>query len=101
MQLNVDQHNRNIQDSKRMTLQDWSKNLRDLNDGGCFPIEFLSDIFNNIRHNEIVLPSERDGAIKEDYEWKVCRMICVCMQPLPEFMPLHRSAYFIFCLFGS
>lgn len=69
MQLNTDQHNPQVKD--RMTFKDFVKNQRNLNANEDYPKEFLLDIFNSIRDTEIVLPSERKGALKEEYEWKL------------------------------
>eukprot|EP00039_Didymoeca_costata_P033630 m.43318 g.43318 ORF g.43318 m.43318 type:complete len:1422 (+) comp9966_c0_seq2:120-4385(+) len=69
MQLNTDQHNPQVK--KKMTFKDFVKNQRKLNDNKDFPEDFLQEIFNNIRNNEIVLPAERSGSLKEEYDWKL------------------------------
>jgi len=69
--LNVDQHNKNIKQQKTMTVAEFKRNLRQTNGGEDFPPELLEEIYENIRTNEIVMPSERVGKVKEMYEWKV------------------------------
>jgi brefeldin A-resistance guanine nucleotide exchange factor 1 len=69
MQLNTDQHNPQVKD--RMTFAQFVKNERKLNDNEDYPKEFLNGIFTLIRDTEIVMPSERKGAVKDEYEWKL------------------------------
>ncbi|XP_017868400.1 PREDICTED: Golgi-specific brefeldin A-resistance guanine nucleotide exchange factor 1 isoform X2 [Drosophila arizonae] len=70
--LNMDQHNSN---AKRlnvpMTLEDFTKNLRGLNGGQDFDQEMLAQIFNAIKNEEIVMPAEQTGLVRENYLWKM------------------------------
>ncbi|XP_017476492.1 PREDICTED: Golgi-specific brefeldin A-resistance guanine nucleotide exchange factor 1 isoform X1 [Rhagoletis zephyria] len=70
--LNMDQHNSN---AKRlnvpMTQEDFLKNLRGLNGGVDFDQEMLSNVFNAIKNEEIVMPAEQTGLVRENYLWKV------------------------------
>ncbi|XP_023032106.1 Golgi-specific brefeldin A-resistance guanine nucleotide exchange factor 1 isoform X2 [Drosophila willistoni] len=70
--LNMDQHNSN---AKRlnvpMTLEDFTKNLRGLNGGNDFDQEMLAQVFNAIKNEEIVMPAEQTGLVRENYQWKV------------------------------
>ncbi|XP_030381756.1 Golgi-specific brefeldin A-resistance guanine nucleotide exchange factor 1 isoform X2 [Scaptodrosophila lebanonensis] len=70
--LNMDQHNLN---AKRlnvpMTLEDFTKNLRGLNGGNDFDQDLLALIFNAIKNEEIVMPAEQTGLVRENYLWKV------------------------------
>ncbi|XP_004522896.1 Golgi-specific brefeldin A-resistance guanine nucleotide exchange factor 1 isoform X1 [Ceratitis capitata] len=70
--LNMDQHNSN---AKRlnvpMTQEDFLKNLRGLNGGIDFDQEMLSTVFNAIKNEEIVMPAEQTGLVRENYLWKV------------------------------
>ncbi|XP_037713437.1 Golgi-specific brefeldin A-resistance guanine nucleotide exchange factor 1 isoform X1 [Drosophila subpulchrella] len=70
--LNMDQHNSN---AKRlnvpMTLEDFTKNLRGLNGGEDFDQEMLAQVFNAIKNEEIVMPAEQTGLVRENYQWKV------------------------------
>ncbi|KAM0279817.1 hypothetical protein ACHAQH_004368 [Verticillium albo-atrum] len=69
--LNTDQHNPTVKKtSKRMSLEDFSKNLRGVNDGGNFAPEYLQEIFDSIRNNEIILPDEHDNKHAFDYAWR-------------------------------
>ncbi|UNI20375.1 GDP/GTP exchange factor for ARF [Purpureocillium takamizusanense] len=68
--LNTDQHNPNLKSSKRMTFDDFSRNLRGQNDGQDFPVEFLRNIFDSIKSNEIILPDEHDNKHAFDYAWR-------------------------------
>ncbi|KAK2044112.1 Sec7 domain-containing protein [Colletotrichum somersetense] len=68
--LNTDQHNPNLKGQKRMTVEDFARNLRGVNDGKDFAPEYLQEIFDNIRTNEIILPDEHDNKHAFDYAWR-------------------------------
>ncbi|KAJ3492628.1 hypothetical protein NLG97_g5261 [Lecanicillium saksenae] len=68
--LNTDQHNPTIKANKRMTVEDFSRNLRGVNDGKNFSPEYLSDIYQSIKSNEIILPDEHDNQHAFDYAWR-------------------------------
>lgn len=55
--LNTDQHSAQVK--KRMTVEDFIKNNRGINDNADLPDEYLTGIFDEIAHNEIVLDTER------------------------------------------
>ena len=67
--LNTDQHNPNLKNEKRMTLTDFTKNLRGVNGGGDFAPDYLEDIYKSIRTNEIILPDEHNNKQAFDYAW--------------------------------
>ncbi|OIW32278.1 hypothetical protein CONLIGDRAFT_264713 [Coniochaeta ligniaria NRRL 30616] len=58
--LNTDLHSSNV--VNRMTVQDFIKNNRGINDSADLPDEYLSGIYDEIAKNEIVLKSEREKA---------------------------------------
>ena len=58
--LNTDQHSAQVK--KRMTVEDFIKNNRGINDSADLPDEYLQGIFDEIAHNEIVLDTERANA---------------------------------------
>ncbi|KAF9398812.1 GDP/GTP exchange factor for ARF, partial [Mortierella sp. AD011] len=66
--LNTDQHNRGVKG--RMSLEQFSKNLKGVNNGENFPSEYLAEIYEAIRKREIVLPQEHDGQLGFNYAWK-------------------------------
>lgn len=68
--LNTDQHNPNVKGQKRMTYTDFARNLRGVNAGKDFPAQYLQDIFDSIKSNEIILPDEHDNKHAFDYAWK-------------------------------
>lgn len=68
--LNTDQHNPNLKSQKRMSYQDFSKNLRGVNGGEDFATQYLQDIYDSIKSNEIILPDEHDNKHAFDYAWK-------------------------------
>lgn len=68
--LNTDQHNPNLKSQNRMTLNDFSRNLRGVNGGKDFAPQYLQDIFDSIKSNEIILPDEHDNQHAFDYAWK-------------------------------
>ena len=59
--LNTDQHSSKIR-GHRMTVEDFIKNNRGINDDQDLPPEYLAGIFEDIASNEIVLHSEREHA---------------------------------------
>ncbi|KAG5929242.1 hypothetical protein E4U42_006596 [Claviceps africana] len=67
--LNTDQHNPNLK-SKRMSFEDFSRNLRGQNDGRDFSMEFLRAIYDSIKSNEIILPDEHNNNHAFDYAWR-------------------------------
>ncbi|KAB0793293.1 hypothetical protein PPYR_12913 [Photinus pyralis] len=70
--LNVDQHNHNVKKQNiPMTVDDFKKNLKKVNGGSDFDQELLNDIYNAIKSEEIVMPAEHTGLVKENYLWKV------------------------------
>ncbi|KAK9467151.1 hypothetical protein V1512DRAFT_237847 [Lipomyces arxii] len=59
--LNTDQHSPQVKN--RMTKQDFFKNNKGINDNSDLPEELLSDIYDEIQNNEIILKSEHDAAL--------------------------------------
>ena len=59
--LNTDQHSIKLK-GPRMTVADFIKNNRGINDNADLPDEYLAGIFDEITHNEIVLNTERETA---------------------------------------
>ncbi|KAK9482861.1 hypothetical protein V1527DRAFT_492356 [Lipomyces starkeyi] len=59
--LNTDLHSPQVKN--RMTKQDFFKNNKGINDNADLPEAFLSDIFDEILNNEIILKSEHDAAL--------------------------------------
>ncbi|KAK4448109.1 hypothetical protein QBC34DRAFT_408165 [Podospora aff. communis PSN243] len=68
--LNTDQHNPNFKGRARMTPVDFARNLRGQNGGKDFAPEYLQDIYDAIKSNEIILPDEHDNKQGFDYAWK-------------------------------
>ncbi|KAM7210238.1 ARF guanine-nucleotide exchange factor 2 [Rhypophila decipiens] len=68
--LNTDLHNKNYKTQKRMTIEDFARNLRGVNNGANFAIEYLQSIYDSIKSNEIILPDEHDNQHAFDYAWK-------------------------------
>ncbi len=70
--LNVDQHNHNVKkQSTPMVVEEFKKNLSKVNGGGNFDEKLLEDIYIAIRSDEIVMPAEHTGALRDNYLWKV------------------------------
>lgn len=68
--LNTDQHNPNLKKEKRMSIEDFARNLRGVNGGKDFDPEYLQDIFNSIKTREIILPEEHDTRHAYEIAWK-------------------------------
>lgn len=70
--LNVDQHNYNVKKQNTpMTVAEFKKNVSKVNGGKDFDEDMLEDVYNAIRNDEIVMPAEHTGLVKENYTWKV------------------------------
>lgn len=70
LMLNTDQYNPNLKSSARMGYTDFAKNLRGVNNKADFAPEYLQEIFDSIKANEIILPDEHDNKHAFDYAWK-------------------------------
>lgn len=68
--LNTDLHNPNLKDQKRMTYNDFTKNLRGVNGKKDFAPEYLQEIYDSIKTNEIILPDEHNNKQAFDYAWE-------------------------------
>ena len=68
--LNTDQHNPNVKAQNRMDQPAFAKNLRGVNSGKDFAPEYLQEIYDNIKNNEIILPDEHDNKHAFDHAWK-------------------------------
>ncbi|KAF8894409.1 Sec7-like domain is implicated in guanine nucleotide exchange function [Infundibulicybe gibba] len=64
--LNTDLHNH----KSGMTIEDYQRNLRGVNDKADFSPEFLHNIYDSIRKREIVMPEEHTGQLGFEYAWK-------------------------------
>ncbi|XP_077207241.1 Golgi-specific brefeldin A-resistance guanine nucleotide exchange factor 1 isoform X3 [Paroedura picta] len=70
--LNTDQHNHNVRKQNvPMTLEEFRKNLKGVNGGKDFEQDMLEDMYHAIRNEEIVMPEEQTGLVKENYVWSV------------------------------
>jgi len=70
--LNVDQHNHNAKKQNiPMNAEEFKKNVKGVNGGKDFDQDMLAEIFQTIRSEEIVMPAEHSGLVKENYLWKV------------------------------
>ncbi|KAH9998139.1 Sec7-like domain protein [Russula compacta] len=66
--LNTDLHNPQVR--KRMTIEDYQRNLRGVNDGSDFSPEYLQAVYDSIRRQEIVMPEEHTGQLGFEFAWK-------------------------------
>nr|XP_029496594.1 Golgi-specific brefeldin A-resistance guanine nucleotide exchange factor 1-like isoform X1 [Oncorhynchus nerka] len=70
--LNTDQHNNNVRKQNiPMTIEQFKKNLKGVNGNTDFDQDMLEDIYNAIKNEEIVMPDEQSGLVKENYVWNV------------------------------
>lgn len=70
--LNVDQHNHNVKKQNNpMTPEEFKKNLKKVNGGADFDQDMLGEIYTAIKGDEIVMPAEQTGLVRENYLWKV------------------------------
>lgn len=61
--LNTDLHNPNMKDEKRMTIDQFLRNNRGINDGSDLPVEFLTDLYFEIKNEEIQLKKDLDDVV--------------------------------------
>lgn len=69
--LNVDQHSKKV---KPMTCDEFDRNLLGPKSDRIYDRKLLDQIYTNIRDNEIVLPDEQVGSVRQRYLWK-CTMV--------------------------
>ncbi|KAK5907953.1 hypothetical protein CgunFtcFv8_016051 [Champsocephalus gunnari] len=70
--LNTDQHNHNVRKQNiPMTIEQFRKNLKGVNGNKDFDQDMLEDIYNAIKTEEIVMPDEQSGLVKDNYVWSV------------------------------
>jgi len=69
--LNVDQHSKKV---KPMTCDEFDRNLLGPKSERIYDRKLLDQIYTNIRDNEIVLPDEQIGSVRQRYLWK-CTMV--------------------------
>ncbi|KAL4890207.1 hypothetical protein BDV59DRAFT_185042 [Aspergillus ambiguus] len=68
--LNTELYNPNIKSQNRMSCTDFARNLRGVNAGQDFAPEFLQEIYDSIKQNEIILPDEHDNKHAFDFAWR-------------------------------
>lgn len=67
--LNTDQHNPQVR--RRMTAEDFIRNLRGTNDGKNFINNDLQEIFYRIKQREIIMPDEHsESDVGFEYSWR-------------------------------
>ncbi|XP_077999496.1 Golgi-specific brefeldin A-resistance guanine nucleotide exchange factor 1-like [Glandiceps talaboti] len=70
--LNVDQHNYNAKKQNiPMTVEEFKKNVKNCNGGQDFDGDMLDEVYNAVKNEEIVMPAEQTGLVKELYLWRV------------------------------
>ncbi|XP_014484038.1 PREDICTED: Golgi-specific brefeldin A-resistance guanine nucleotide exchange factor 1 [Dinoponera quadriceps] len=70
--LNVDQHNYNVKrQNNPMTADEFKRNLKKVNGDADFDQDMLDEIYTSIKGEEIVMPAEQTGLVKDNYLWKV------------------------------
>ncbi|RKF65669.1 Uncharacterized protein GcC1_117003 [Golovinomyces cichoracearum] len=70
LMLNTDSYNPNLKAAARMTFEQFSNNLRGVNGGKDFDPQYLRNVYDSIKSNEIILPEEHDNKHSFDYAWK-------------------------------
>ena len=54
-----------------MTAEQFKRNVRGTNGNGDHDQDMLDEIYHAIRNDEIVMPAEQTGLVKENYLWKI------------------------------
>lgn len=68
--LNTELYNPNLKAQNRMSAEGFGRNLRGVNAKNDFAPEFLQEIFDAIKQDEIILPDEHDNKHAFEYAWK-------------------------------
>jgi len=63
--LNTDLHNPNMKEERRMTLEQFIRNNRGINDGADLPVEFLTSLYQEIKNDEIKMKADLDDIIMQ------------------------------------
>ena len=72
LMLNTDQHNPQVRRNQSlMSVEDFKRNLSGTNHGKDFDPEMLEQIYTAIKSEEIVMPAEQVGQVREQYMWRV------------------------------
>ncbi|KAF8498362.1 Sec7-domain-containing protein [Gautieria morchelliformis] len=66
--LNTDLHSPQVR--KRMTFEDYQRNLKGVNAGSDFDPDYLKTVYDSIGKREIVMPEEHTGQVGFDHAWK-------------------------------
>uniref|UniRef100_A0A915KF72 SEC7 domain-containing protein n=1 Tax=Romanomermis culicivorax TaxID=13658 RepID=A0A915KF72_ROMCU len=70
--LNTDQHNALAKrQNQPMTCEAFKKNLNGVNGGQNFDHQMLEEMYRAVSHNEIIMPAEQTGLVRENYMWKL------------------------------
>ncbi|CAB3230204.1 unnamed protein product [Arctia plantaginis] len=100
--LNMDQHNHNAKKlNVPMTVEDFVKNLRGCNGSGDFDQAMLEAVFHSIKNEEMVMPAERVGAVRDAYLWRVLQRrggapAALYRSVLPAH-PIHARLFAVCC----
>jgi len=54
-----------------MTCEDFKRNLSKMNNKENFDERMLTEIYNAIKSDEIIMPTEQTGLVRESYLWKL------------------------------
>lgn len=67
--LNTDLHN--PQNKRQMTMEEFRRNLRAVNNGQDFDEEYLNNIYSSIKDREIIMPEEHNNEQSFEHTWKI------------------------------
>jgi len=68
--LNTDLHNPTIKDDRRMSLDEFIRNNRGINDGKNFPVDFMTELYTQIKENEIQVQKDISDDINSNmHQW--------------------------------
>ena len=86
-------------------LQEFKKNVKGCNGGGDFDQDMLEEIYAAIKQDEIVMPAEQTGVVRENYLWKVtplrntCRVSVLFLLLIVCFINMHLLQE-LMCIFA-
>ncbi|KAF5098984.1 hypothetical protein D0Z00_001850 [Geotrichum galactomycetum] len=88
--LNTDLHN--PQNKRQMTIEEFRRNLRAVNNGEDFDQKYLNKIYSSIKEREIIMPEEHNNEESFEHNWKA--MINKSQKKLTQnFITCESNAY--------
>jgi len=95
--LNTDLHNPRIKDERRMTLEQFIRNNRGTNDGHDFPVQFMTELYHQIKTQEIQVRKDLSDVIDDEIGCvdHIGLLLSTSKEGVTPFFTSHDEASFI------